>query len=108
MSEFNLIGVKTVDDLRTLLQGTHMQDPTGVLSWLEAHATAIEFSTMPAFSAVGCAIKLKPQHGHLLCEAKSIPPGATAVETVPALLTHAIHRFVCSQVPPSAALQYVH
>ncbi|QVW55205.1 hypothetical protein pEaSNUABM29_00165 [Erwinia phage pEa_SNUABM_29] len=94
MSEFNLIGVKTVEDMRVLLGGSNLQDPTGVLSWLEVHAEAIEFSTMPALSAVGCAIKLKPKYGYLLCEANRVLPGCEAVDAIPGLLTLAIQRYV--------------
>ncbi|AXF51107.1 hypothetical protein MLDJOKPK_00174 [Salmonella phage SPAsTU] len=105
MSEFTLIGEKTVDDLRCLLEGSHLQDPTGVLSWLEVHADAIEFSTMPSLSAIACAIKLKPQYGYLLCEANRILPECTAVDAIPGLLTLAIQRYIRSTTPVGGFIQ---
>lgn len=92
MAEFNLVGAKTVDDLRELLAGSQLPDPTGLLAWLDKHAQLVEFASLPALGAIACVIKLHPQFGNRLTECKTVL-GDSVVEHIPGLLLQAMQTF---------------
>lgn len=105
MAEFNLVGAKTVDDLRELLAGSQVPDPTGLLAWLDKHVQLVEFASLPALGMLAVAAQFKPQFGGRLAETCDIAHGAEPMDAIPRALIHLMRKYHMVVLPPLSGKQ---
>lgn len=105
MAEFNFVGVKTVDDLRELLAGSQVPDPTGLLAWLDKHVQLVEFATLPGLGMLSVAAQFKPQFGGRLAETCDIARESKPMDAVPRALIHLMRKYHMVVLPPLSPAQ---